>query len=115
MQRQHNLLDELTQAQLDTIEQHLNRLIEQRANIMDLLTLEDFSSKEILTHSLSDAEILGLFPQTKECVIEQRTLEVGYRQLLIDHEAGLTDLINRFSTLKDRLESEQARHKEGSI
>ncbi|MDE0397709.1 MAG: hypothetical protein OXL96_07905 [Candidatus Poribacteria bacterium] len=112
MQEQKNVRDALVRTQLNTIEHNLNRLIEHRANIMDLLTLEDFSSKEVLTNSLSDAEILELFPQVKEPVIEQRTLEVGYRQLLIDHEAGLTDLINRFGDLRDRLESEQARHQD---
>ena len=76
---------------------------------MDMLTLEDFSSKALLATSLSEADIFGLFPQTKECVIEQRTLEVGCQQLLFDYEAGLTDLINKFNDLKDRLESEQSR------
>ena len=107
-QEQMNVRDELTRTQLNTIERNLNRLIEHRADIMDVLTLEDFSSKAILTTSLSDAEILELFPQVKESVIEQRTLEAGYRQRLLDFKAGLTDLINRFSDLKDRLESEQA-------
>lgn len=108
MQEQENVRDELAQTQLNTIENNLNRLIEHRANTMDILTLEDFSSKALLTSSLSDTEILELFPQVKEKVIEQRTLEAGYRQLLLNFEAGLTDLINKSSDLKEAIESEHA-------
>ena len=76
---------------------------------MDVLTLEKFSSKGLLTPSLSEAEILELSPLVKECVIEQRTLEANYRQLLFHYEEALTNLINKFSDLKDRLESVQER------
>ena len=76
---------------------------------MDVLTLEDFSSKALLTILPPDEEILELFPQVKESVIEQRTLEAGYRQLLLDFERGLTDLINKYSDLKEAVESERAR------
>lgn len=107
MQEQTNMIDELTRTQLETIEHTLNRLIEHRAKIMDVLTLEDFSSKVLLTTLPSDAEILGLIPQIKECVIEQRTLEAGYRQLQLDFEAGLSDLINKYSDLKEVIQSGQ--------
>ena len=109
MQEQETVRDELERTQLNTIEHNLKRLIEHRANTMDVLTLEDFSSKVLLTSSLSDAEILELSPQVLEGVIEQRTLEANYRQLLFNFEEGLTNLINSFSDLKDRLESEQER------
>lgn len=109
MQEERNVRDELVQTQLDTIKDKLNCLIEHRADIMDILTLEDFSSKVLLTPSLSDTEILELFPQVKEPVIEQRTLEANYHQLLLNYEEGLTNLINRFIDLRDRLESEQKR------
>ena len=89
MQERMNVSNELAQKQLETIDHTLNRLIEHRAEIMDGLTLEGFSSKALLPTPLSEQEILGLFPQVKECVIEQRTLEVGYRQLLVDFEAGI--------------------------
>ena len=107
MQEERNVRDELIQTQLNTIEHKLNSLIEHRTNTMDVLTLEDFSSKVLLTPSLSDTEILELFPQVKESVIEQRTLEANYRQLLLNYEEGLTNLINGFSDLRDRLQSEQ--------
>ena len=108
MQEQTNMIDELTRTQLETIEHTLNRLIEHRVNIMDVLTLEDFSSKALLTTLPSDAEVLGLFPKVKESVMEQRTLEASYRQLLLDFEAGLTNLINKHSDLKEVVESERA-------
>ena len=113
MQEQMNLSNELAQKQLETIEHVLNRLIEHKANIMDVLTLEDFSSKALLTTLPSDAEVLELFPQVKESVIEQRTLEAGYRQLLLDFEEGLTDLINKYSNLKEAIELEHARWQDG--
>lgn len=100
-----NLSNELAQTQLGTIEHTLNRLIEHRASIMDVLTLEDFSGKALLSTPLSEQEILGLIPQVKETVIEQKTLEAGYRQLLVDFEAGITDLIEKFSELKATIES----------
>ena len=105
MPEQTNLFNELAQTQLETIEHTLNRLIENRAEIMDVLTLEDFSSKALLPTPLSKQEVLGLIPQVKETVIEQRTLEAGYRQLLVDFEAGITDLIKKFSELKATIES----------
>ncbi|MXV75224.1 DUF4268 domain-containing protein [Candidatus Poribacteria bacterium] len=106
LQKQTNLRDELARTQHSTIDHILNRLIEHRADIMDVLTLDDFSSKALITTSRSESEILRLTPQVKEFVIEQRTLEAGYRQLLLDYEAGLTDLINKFSDLKERIKSE---------
>ena len=105
MQEQMNLSNELAQKQLETIEHTLNRLIENRAEIMDVLTLEDFSSKALLTTLPSDAEVLELFPKVRESVMEQRTLEAGYRQLLLDFEGGLTDLINKYNDLKESIES----------
>ena len=108
MQEQMNLSNELAEKQLETIERTLNRLIGHRAEVMDVLTLEDFSGKMLLTTLPSDAEVLELFPQVKECVIEQRTLEVGYRQLLVDFEVGITDLIEKFSELKVTIESREA-------
>ena len=113
MQEQMNLSDELAQKQLEAIEHTLNRLIGHRAEIMDVLTLEDFSSKALLSTPLPEQEILGLFPQVKEVVIEQKTLEAGYRQLLLDFEGGLTDLINKYNDLKEAIESERARWEEG--
>ena len=107
MQERMNVSNELAQKQLETIDHTLNRLIEHRAEIMDGLTLEDFSSKALLPTPLSEQEILGLFPQVKECVIEQRTLEAGYRQLLVDFEAGITNLIEKFSELKTTIESRE--------
>ena len=107
MQEQMNLSNELAQKQLETIEHILSRLIENRAEIMDVLTLEDFSSKALLTTLPSDAEVLELFPKVKESVMEQRTLEAGYRQLLLDFEGGLTDLINKYSDLKEVIQSGQ--------
>lgn len=92
-QEQTNLRDELARTQHSTIDHILNRLIEHRADIMEVLTLDDFSSKALITTSRSESEILGLTSQVKEYVIEQRTLEAGYRQLLLDYDAGLTDLI----------------------
>ena len=107
MQERMNVSNELAQKQLETIDHTLNRLIEHRTEIMDGLTLEDFSSKALLPTPLSEQEILGLFPQVKECVIEQRTLEAGYRQLLVDFEAGITNLIEKFSELKTTIESRE--------
>ena len=109
MPEQTNLFNELAQTQLEIIEHTLNRLIESRAEIMDVLTLEDFSSRALLPTPLSKQEILGLIPQVKEVVIEQKTLEAGYRQLLLDFEGGLTDLINKYGDLKEAIESERAR------
>ena len=109
MQEQMNLRNELAQKQLETIEHTLNRLIEHRAEIMDRLTLEDFSNKSLLSTPLSEPEILGLIPQVKETVIEQKTLEAGYRQLLVDCEAEITDLIENFGVLKATIESETSR------
>ena len=106
LKEQTNLRDELARTQHSTIDHILNRLIEHRADIMDVLTLDDFSNKALLTTLRSESEILGLTPQVKECVIEQRTLEAHYRQLLLDYEAGLTDLINKFSDLRERIKSE---------
>lgn len=109
MQEQMNLRTELAQKQLETIEHSLNSLIEHRAEIMDRLTLEDFSNKALLPTPLSEPEILGLIPQVKETVIEQRTLEAGYRQLLVDCESEITDLIEKFGVLKATIESETSR------
>ena len=106
MQEQTNLLDELARTQFNTVEHTLNRLTEHRKNIRDILTLEDFSSKSLITTLRSEWTILGLRPQVKECVSEQRTLEADYRQLLFDYEVGLTDLINKYSNLRDRIKSE---------
>ena len=113
MQEHGNVRDELEQTQLNTIEHNLNRLIEHRADTMDILTLEDFSSKALLTSSLSDTQILELLSQVKESVIEQRTLEASYRQLLLNLEAGLTDLINKYSDLKEAIEAGRARWQDG--
>ena len=107
MQEQMNLSSELAQKQLETIEHTLNHLIGHRAEIMDVLTLEDFSSKALLSTPLSEQEILELIPQVKETVIEQKTLETGYRQLLVDFETGITDLIKKFSELKTTIESRE--------
>ncbi|MDE0325301.1 MAG: hypothetical protein OXN27_15410 [Candidatus Poribacteria bacterium] len=107
-QEQTNLLDELARTQFNTIEHTLIRLIEHRRSIRDMLTLEDFSSKALITTLRSEGAILGLGPQVKECVSEQRTLEADYRQLLFGYEAGLTDLIEKYSKLRDRIKSEAA-------
>ena len=109
MQEQMNFRSELTQKQLEAIERNLDLLLQHRADIMNVLTLEDFSSKALLTTPPSDMEILELIPQVKESVIEQRTLEAGYRQLLLDFGTGLTDLIRKYSDLKEAVESEHAR------
>ena len=109
MQEQMNLRNELAQKQIETIEHTLNCLIEHRAEIMDRLTLEDFSNKSLLSTPLSEPEILGLIPQVKETVIEQKTLEAGYRQLLVDCEAEITDLIEKFGVLRATIESETSR------
>ena len=106
MQEQTNIIDELIEAQLETIARNLNRLIEHRADIMDVLILEDFSSKALLPIHPSDTDILELVPRALESVLEQRTLEAGYRQLLLDFQEGLTDLINKYSDLKDAIEPE---------
>ena len=95
---------ELAENQLGSIEDRLNRLIKHRHAIMDELTLDDFSSKAVLKNQPSDADILDLLPQVKEQVIEQRTLEAAYRQLLLDFESGLADLIPQYSSLKDVIE-----------
>lgn len=109
LQEQMSVLDELERTQSIIIDALLNRLIEDRADIMDVLTIDDFFSKTLIITQRSESEILDLTPQVKERVIEQRTLEARYRQLLIEYEAGLTDLINRFSNLKERVESENTK------
>ena len=109
LQEQMSVLDELERTQSIIIDALLNRLIEDRADIMDVLTIDDFFSKTLIITQRSESEILDLTPQVKERVIEQRTLEARYRQLLIDYEAGLTDLINRFSNLKERIASQDTR------
>jgi hypothetical protein len=103
-----NLQINLAQTQLDTIENKLNRLIEYRHNIMDEITLDDFSSQALFTNQPSKEQILDLLPQVKESVIEQRTLEAAYRKTLLDFESELTDLIQQYSNLKDTIESELA-------
>ncbi len=104
MQSNVDLRTELAENQLGSIEDRLNRLIKHRHDIMDELTLEDFSSKAVLKNQPSDADTLDLEPQVKEQVIEQRTLEAAYRQLLLDFESGLADLIPQYSDLKDVIE-----------
>ena len=101
-----NLQINLAQTQLDTIENKLNRLIEHRHNIMDEITLDDFSSQALFTNQPSKEQILDLFPQVKKSVIEQRTLEAAYRQTLLDFESELTDLIQKYSNLKETIQSE---------
>lgn len=104
MQSNVDVRTELAENQLGSIEDRLNRLIKHRNDIMDELTLEDFSSKAVLKNQPSDADILGLEPQVKEQVIEQRTLDAVYRQLLLDFESGLANLIDQYSDLKDVIE-----------
>lgn len=104
MQSNVDVRTELAENQLGSIEDRLNRLIKHRHDIMDELTLDDFSSKAVLKNQPSDADILGLEPQVKEQVIEQRTLEAAYRQLLLDFESGLANLIPQYSSLKDVIE-----------
>ena len=104
MQSNVDVRTELAKNQLGSIEDRLHRLIKHRNDIMDELTLEDFSSKAVLKNQSSDTDILGLEPQVKEQVIEQRTLEAAYRQLLLDFELGLTNLIRQYSGLKDVIE-----------
>ena len=104
MQRNVDLRAELAKNQLGSIEDRLQRLIKHRHDIKDELTLDDFSSKAVLKNQASDIEVLGLEPQVKEQVIEQRTLESAYRQLLLDFESELTNLIRQYSSLKDAIE-----------
>ena len=104
MQSNVDMRTELAKNQLGSIEDRLRRLIKHRNDIMDELTLEDFSSKAVLKNQSSDTDILGLEPQVKEQVIEQRTLEAAYRQLLLDFESGLANLISQYSGLKDVIE-----------
>ena len=104
MQGNVDVRTELAENQLGSIEDRLNRLIKHRHDIMDELTLDDFSSKTVLKNQASDTDILGLEPQVKEQVIEQRTLEAAYRQLLLDFESGLANLISQYSGLKDAIE-----------
>lgn len=104
MQSNVDMRTELAENQLGSIEDRLNRLIKHRHDIMDELTLEDFSSKAVLKNQPSDADILGLEPQVKEQVIEQRTLDAAYRQLLLDFESGLANLIPQYSSLRDAME-----------
>lgn len=104
MQHNVDLRTELAKNQLGSIEDRLQRLIKHRHDIMDELTLEDFSSKAVLKNQASDIEVLGLEQQVKEQVIEQRTLEAAYRQLLLDFESGLADLIPQYRDLKDAIE-----------
>ena len=98
----------LAQTQLETIENKLNRLIEHRHNIMDEVTLDDFSSQALFTDQPSNEDIMGLISQVKESVIEQRTLESAYRQSLLDFESELTELIQQYSDLKGTIESQLA-------
>lgn len=111
MQKQ-NARAELVETQLDTIERNINRLIEHRNDVMDVLTLDVFSNNALLRSDLSEAEILELLPQVKDWGIEIRTLEANYRQLILDFEAGLGDLIEKYSTWRDKLESEHRRKSE---
>ena len=104
MQHNVDVRTELAENQLGSIEDRLHCLIKHRHDIMDELTLDDFSSKAVLKNQPSDADILDLLPQVKEQVIEQRTLEAAYRQLLLDFESGLADLIRQYSGLKDTIE-----------
>ena len=103
MQHNVDVRTELAENQLGSIEDRLQRLIKHRHDIMDELTLDDFSSKAVLKNQPSDADILDLLPQVKEQVIEQRTLESAYRQLLLDFESGLADLIPQYRDLKDAI------------
>ena len=104
MQSNVDVRTELAENQLGSIEDRLNRLIKHRHNIMDELTLDDFSSKAVLKNQPSAADILDLELQVKEQVIEQRTLDAAYRQLLLNFESGLANLIPQYRGLKDAIE-----------
>lgn len=95
----------LAQTQLETIENKLNRLIEHRHNIMDEVTLDDFSGQALFAEQPTDEVIRDFIPQVKESVIEQRTLDAAYRKTLLDFESELTDLIQQYSNLKETLET----------
>ena len=103
MQEQTTFQNELKQKQIEAIDTKIDRLIEHRADIMDEVARADFSSDVLITTSLSDEDIRGLLPQAKECVIEQRTLDAAYRQLLLEYVDELSDLIEKYQALHHRI------------
>ena len=103
MQEQTTFQNELEQKQIKAINTKIDRLIEHRTDIMDEVARADFSSDVLITTSLSDEDIRGLLPQAKECVIEQRTLDATYRQLLLECVDELSALIEKYQALHHRI------------